>query len=399
MIISLYRYKALDTKGKHIRGYIEAPNEHTAFNILRERSIYPFKIKKTKIGLVRLIRNPIGKLPLRHILIFCQQMYIMLDSGIPLLQTLQSIYENTKYKYMKLIIKDVYIDLQRGISLSKSFEKHKSRLPHMFIEMVYAGETSGNLELSFKYLAEYYEREYMLKKKTINILLYPICVLILTISVVHFLVSYVTPHFMDIYTQSAEELPKATKILLNINRIMGRGRTTLVLAIVLIVIFIISSKVQYQFHAFILNLPIIGEMLVKTITTRICTIMSMLLKSGISVIDSLEMSHDVIRNKKVKSELKIVQKKIDKGEDILQSFSSSKFFPLVFIQLLSAGVISGSMEQAFDGVAKFYEAELERDMERYIGLMEPILLIIVGIIVGFISYALVLPIYRLIEIL
>ncbi len=399
MKIPVYRYYAMDLAGKHVQGYIEASNEYEAFNMLREESLYPFDVKKTVLNPDLLVRNPIFKIPIRYIVIFCQQMHVVMKSGVPLLQALQSIYINTRHKRFKKILGEVYLDIQKGINLSKSFRKHEEKLPNMFVDVVHAGEVSGNLELSFKYMAEYYDREYILKKRLLNALIYPIFVLVLTIALVQFLVSYVAPQFMGMYAQNDETLPTVTRILLKTSKILGGGRFVLGLIGLSIVIVMVVRRGNLKIHALILRLPLIGSMAMKVITTRICIIMSMLLKSGIPIVDSLDMTHNVIGNREVRAELKDIEGKISEGEDILYAFSNSKIFPPIFIQLLSAGVISGSLEEAFDGVAKFYEVEIEGEIDRFFVLMEPILILIVGAIVGFISYALVLPIYRLIDIL
>lgn len=399
MKIPVYRYYAMDLAGKHVQGYIEASNEYEAFNMLREESLYPFDVKKTVLNPDLLVRNPIFKIPIRYIVIFCQQMHVVMKSGVPLLQALQSIYINTRHKRFKKILGEVYLDIQKGINLSKSFRKHEEKLPNMFVDVVHAGEVSGNLELSFKYMAEYYDREYILKKRLLNALIYPIFVLVLTIALVQFLVSYVAPQFMGMYAQNDETLPTVTRILLKTSKILGGGRFVLGLIGLSIVIVMVVRRGNLKIHALILRLPLIGSMAMKVITTRICIIMSMLLKSGIPIVDSLDMTHNVIGNREVRAELKDIEGKISEGEDILYAFSNSKISPPIFIQLLSAGVISGSLEEAFDGVAKFYEVEIEGEIDRFFVLMEPILILIVGAIVGFISYALVLPIYRLIDIL
>ena len=399
MKIPVYRYYAMDLAGKHVQGYIEASNEYEAFNMLREESLYPFDVKKTVLNPDLLVRNPLFKVAIRDIVIFGQQVHVVMKSGVPLLQALQSIYINTRHKRFKKILGEVYLDIQKGINLSKSFRKHEEKLPNMFVDVVHAGEVSGNLELSFKYMAEYYDREYILKKRLLNALIYPIFVLVLTIALVQFLVSYVAPQFMGMYAQNDETLPTVTRILLKTSKILGGGRFVLGLIGLSIVIVMVVRRGNLKIHALILRLPLIGSMAMKVITTRICIIMSMLLKSGIPIVDSLDMTHNVIGNREVRAELKDIEGKISEGEDILYAFSNSKISPPIFIQLLSAGVISGSLEEAFDGVAKFYEVEIEGEIDRFFVLMEPILILIVGAIVGFISYALVLPIYRLIDIL
>lgn len=389
----------MDLEGKRVQGYVEASNKYEAFNTVREQSLYPFKIKKAIFTLDKTTSNSIGKVPMKYIIIFCQQMYVIMRSGIPILQALQSIYTNTKNRRLKKILGDVYVDIQKGVSLSRSFQIHKEKLPNMFVEMIQAGEASGNLELSFKYMSEHYEREYILKKRFMNALVYPAFVLVLTVVLVQFIVSYVTPHFTSIYVHNDESLPAATKALLSISEKLGGGRFILGLTIIFIISFVIIKNGSSKVHNFVLKLPIIGSMIIKIITTRVCIVMSMLLKSGISIVDSLDMTCNIVSNKAIKSELRNIEEKINEGRDIVYSFSSSKIFPLIFKQLLSAGAISGSIEDAFDGVAKFYESEIKGKMERYLVLLEPMLILIVGVIVGFISYALILPIYKLVDIL
>lgn len=396
---TVYRYKAIDSQGKYRRGYIKASSPYDAFDILRQRYLYPFQIKRIPWNLDNSIIKSVGKIPLRHIIIFCQQMYVVINSGIPILQALHGIYENTKHRRFKKILGDVYLDIQKGMSLSKSFEKHNSVLPYMFSDMVYAGETSGNLDRSFKYMANYYEREYTLRKKLINVLIYPIFVCILTMFLLQFLISYVTPYFIEMYMQNDEDLPKATRLLLKLHSLLGGKRYIFALITVIASIVIIVKKSKYRFHSFILRLPILGNFFTKIITIKICIVMSMLLSSGISILDSLSMTKNTIKNNMVRVELQKIQNRISQGEDILESFKASTFFPSIFIQLLSVGVVSGNIEQVFDGVAKFYEAEIEGETDRFLSVIEPVLILIVGIMVGFISYALVIPIYNLIEVL
>lgn len=395
----IYRYKAVDSMGRSRHGYIKAPSADEAFNILRQHSLYPYKITKAIWKLDNSIVQSIKEIPLKHIIIFCKQMHVIISSGIPLLQGLYGLYQDTYHRGLKKIIGDIYMDIQRGNSMSQSFKRYEDILPHMFCDMVHAGEVSGNLDQSFKYMAKYYEREYTLRKRLTNVLIYPIFVCILTIVLLQFLISYVTPYFIDIYTQSGEILPKSTKLLLNVHRLVGGMRFIFLIIVCVLGIVVVDRISDYKFHALILRLPIIGDYLTKVITTKICTVMSMVLKSGISMLDGLQMTQGTIKNKMVRAELQEIQDKINEEGDILKTFKSSIFFTPIFIQLLSVGVVSGNIGQAFDDVAKFYETEIEWETNRLLYIIEPVLILLVGLIVGFVSYALIIPIYSLIEVM
>lgn len=395
----IYRYRALDSMGRSRHGYIEAPSADEAFSILRQRSLYPYKITKAIWKLDNSIVKSIKEIPLKHIIIFCKQMHVIISSGIPLLQGLYGLYEDTYHRGLKRVIRDVYMDIQRGNSVSKSFKRYDDILPHMFCDMIHAGEVSGNLDQSFKYMAKYYESEYRLRKRLMNVLIYPVCICILTIILLQFLISYVTPYFIDIYIQSGESLPRSTRILLGIYRLIGGMRFIFLITICALGIIVIDRISSYKLHAFALRLPVIGNFLTKVITTKICTIMSMVSRSGISMLDGLNMTQSTIKNKMVRAELQVIQDKINEGGDILKAFKSSIFFTSIFIQLLSVGIVSGNIEQAFDDVAKFYETEIEWKTNRFLYIIEPVLILLVGLIVGFVSYALIIPIYRLIEIM
>ncbi|NMA95439.1 MAG: type II secretion system F family protein [Clostridiales bacterium] len=341
----------------------------------------------------------LNKIPIRYIVIFCRQMAIVIDSGIPLVQGLYGLYGETTHRGLKKIIEGVHKDIQQGDSLSQSFEKYGDILPPMFCAIVYAGQASGSLAQSFKYMADFYENEHKLKNKLINMLIYPIFISILTIALLQFSISYITPYFLDIYSQNDEILPRATRILLNLNRVFGGFKLLYFILILLILVLVINRLSNYKLHSLILRFPILGGFLTKVIITRICTIISMALKSNVSLLDGISMARNTINNRMVQLELANIESRIIDGEDIIGAFKSSKLFTSIFLQLLTAGSISGDIKSVFDIMIGFYDAELEWTTSRFLYLMEPVLILLIGLIVGFVSYALIIPIYKMVDIM
>ncbi len=343
------------------------------------------------------------KLSSKDISVLCRQLASMLTSGVTLVKALNILYLQVEKKNIKEAIKRLYESVQKGEQFSEALRKQDKLFPELMISMVEAGEGSGRLDNVVTKLADHYEKEVKLKSKIRTALTYPIILVTLSITVVIVLVTVVLPTFVGMFQEAGAELPLPTKILMAFsNALTGYWY----LFIIGIGIIIIGAKVYFDtekglrnWHQLLLRLPVLGKTMVKLASVRFCSTLSILLSSGMNLLSALDISIRVVKNRVMMDSLNISKEDIRKGMPLSQSLRKVDSLPPMVYSMVGIGEESGSIENMLEKCAEYYDDEVDNSITKVVGMIEPILIIFLAAVVGFIVIAMLLPIFDLYSIM
>lgn len=397
----LYRYKGINKLGEKVEGTQVADNENEVISILRSNNYYPIEIEESVERRDIKQFNIFTNIKLKDISIFCRQLYTLLDSGVTIINCISILREQSESKTLKKILGYVYDDIQKGMTLSESLKKHKKFFPNLLISMIEVGEVSGNLDEITGRMAVYYEKENKIHNKVKGAMVYPIILSIVSALVVIFLLTYVTPTFVSMFESSGVKLPLITRILLMISNTLI-NYMHMVILILTVLGYIIkrlmsTEKGKLLIDLLKLKIPIIKESTKKIITSRFSRTLSILISSGVPLIRALEIVAQVVGNKVVADGIEKAKDDVIKGVGISEPIKRIGVFPPMVISMIKTGEESGLLDEILDKTANFYDDEVEAAMQRLTVLIEPLMIVAMAVIIGFIVLAMALPMFEMIN--
>lgn len=328
-----------------------------------------------------------------------KHLYIMIAAGIPLSEALESLADQTKNNDLKNALTDILKQITKGIPFAKTLRSHPRYFNDYFVSLAEIGEESGTLEENLKYLAEQLQKDMITKRKFANAMLYPGFVLFFAFTIGSGISIFVLPKLVDFFGAFDITLPPATRALLAFATFMKYfGVSTFLGIIAVFVILLFASRlapVKKILDRIAVRLPFIGEIVVSYQVTRICRNLGTLLKSGVTIARSLEVTADSLTNSEYADCLRAVLGEIEKGKTLYLSIKKYKIFPDLFTKMVGVGEKSGSLDTSLLYLADFYDSELEDLTKNAETVIEPILLVVIGLIVGFLALAIITPIYQL----
>ena len=398
----LYEYKVMNQQGKQQKGVYTAQSVEELYVLLKQQGFFPLEVqeKTEDTGSSTLSFNkPLGG---KSIAIFCRQFHTMLDAGVPIIQCLDILHQQTEHKKLKLIIGEVFGQVQQGFSLSESFSIHQPMIPSLLVHMIEAGEVSGNLDVILERMAHHYEKEYKLSNKIKNAMIYPLVLSIVAIGVVLFLLTFVMPTFMELFSGSGVELPGPTQLLLKISDVL-QIRWYWILGTMLIIIgaFMYSKTTttgRKILDTILLKTPIIGKTNRIIIVSRFTRTLSTLLSSGVPLLQAMDISAKIVNNAIAEEELLKAKEEVQKGMALSEPLKSSTFFPPMMTSMVQIGEESGALEELLDKTANFYDEESEAALQRLTTMIEPIMIVMMAGIIGFIVIAMLLPMFDMMNV-
>jgi len=404
-----YTYKGI-SEGKYVDGEIEALNLDEASHKLKEQKIIITNIvrsSKKKKTEVKEKKKGKGfslfgkkKAKVEDVLIFSKQFATMVKAGLPILQVLGMLRDQIESPAMKDIIEDIRRSLEGGVTLSKCFEKYPELFDNVYINLIKAGEASGKLDVFLLKIVESLEKKENIKKKIKSALMYPSIMFTVAITVSAFMLVKVVPVFAKMYDGMGIELPTATATIMAMSDFLrGTGGKVLLFGLIGFVLgfrYITSKneKMKYAWHKQVLKLPIFGDMILKSMLARISLIMGNLSAAGVNLLESLEISKSVSTNVVVLESLENVKKGVFSGDTLTKLFLKDPLFPPTFSQLISVGEQTGQLDEMFGSVAKYYEAEFDTTVDNLSSLIEPIMIVFMGIMIGGLMIAMYSPIFN-----
>ncbi|MSS42852.1 type II secretion system F family protein [Anaerosalibacter bizertensis] len=399
----IYNYKAVSNKGEIIEGSCEGENLDEVLEKIRTNKYLPISVEKSKNNRLRTNIAFKTKVSKKDMAIFCRQFYTMVDSGISIINCLEVLKKQTENKILKEAIGQVYNEVQRGMTLSEAMKKDKDIFPDFFINMVEIGEVSGTLDIILHRMSIYYEKEDKIESKVKSAIIYPIILIIVSVFVIIFLLTMVLPTFISIFESNNVLLPVPTRILLNISNSL-KNHWYLYLILFLILILTINSYKQTQdgrifFDRLKIKLPGIKKINSKIITSKFTRTLSTLLFSGIPLIQALKVVNKIIENEVVVKELEEAIESIEKGLPLWRSIEGISVFSPIVKSMINVGEESGSLDKLLDKTADFYEDEVDMLFQRMNTIIEPVLIIIMAFIIGFIVIAMAIPMFDMVNII
>ena len=392
-----YKYKAITAEGKTLEGLYEANYKDDVLVMLRQNQYFPISIVEQKLGKEIDLGVFFNKVNIKDIAIFCRQFHTMLQAGVSLISCLDILRLQTERKNLRATIVKVYEKVQQGLTLSEAMSRHSDVFPELLINMVVAGEASGNLDLILNRMAVHYEKESKIINKVRSAMVYPIVLAIVAFVVVIFLLIFVLPTFTGIFESSGTALPTPTRILLALSSFLINywyiALGICMAVIVSIIILLKLPKVKYIIDSLKLRLPILKGINQKVVTSRLSRTLATLLSSGLPLLQVLDIVAKIVNNKVVEKGLEIAKEDVKKGVLLSVPIKKMNVFPPMFISMLTIGEESGSIDEILDKTANYYDDEAETALEAMTKLVEPLMLVIMALLVGSIVAAIILPMF------
>lgn len=397
--MAIFNYKVKNRIGENFAGTVVAPSEGVAYGILKDKNFIIVSLKESRKISLKFSLSALQRVKSKDVVIFARQLSVMISAGVPIVKALRVLAHQTKNNNFKSIITNVADEVDGGAKLSNSISRYPHIFSNFFIQMVRSAETTGKLDEILNYLADQVEKNYDLRSKVRGALMYPAFILSGTIIVGAAMMIFVIPQLLTVLEQGSAQLPFTTKLLIGTSGFL-RGfwwAVILLLGILYLSIrfYARTEKGRRVIDFLKIKLPVFGQIFQKTYLTRFSQSMSTLITSGVPLTRSLEIVADVVGNTLYRDlTLKTIEE-VEAGNSITSVFVKSKHVPLVLSQMMSVGEQTGRLDQILDKMANFYSRELDNLLKNLVTIVEPIIMVIMGVAVGFLVSAIILPIYNL----
>jgi type IV pilus assembly protein PilC len=394
-----FKYKAKNQMGKTVEGTLEAANEADLTAQLRQRRMELVSSSQS-LGMSKFFDFMGGGVTTKDIVIFSRQFSTMVSAGLPILQGLNIIAEQSENKTFKKILEKIRDDISNGLPLSDAMGKHPKAFSQLYVSMIRAGEQGGILDAIFQRLSEYMESSEALQRKIKSALMYPTVVFSAALIIIIFLMIKVVPTFEDVYKGFGGQLPGPTLIVMNVSRFCASWRFVFVVAgfIGLAVGISIYKKTKtgaYQLDYLLLHLPVFGPLIQKGAVARFARTLSTLVKSGVPIMDAMETVGKTSGNLVVERAVQEARESLKEGKTLAEPLRKSPVFPMMVTQMVSVGEETGALDAMLAKIADFYEEEVNTAVDGLTSIIEPILIVFLGITVGFMVIAMFMPMFNL----
>ena len=388
--------------GKEVKGTIEAGSMEEAKSRLRDRGNVILSIKGSKSLSDASWNIQIGTgVSKKDITIFCKQFYSILKAGVTIIDGLHMVEEQTENKNLKKAIYNVQVSVEKGQSLADAMAGEGKVFPEILINMVAAGEATGNLEVAFDRICSQFDKDLKLTSMVRSAMIYPIVVLVIAVGVVAILMTTVIPNFQEAFVQMGEELPTVTKIVISASDFMVENKIALLIGLVVLIILIMLSmttETMKKITSYLaLKIPMFRNFSVKNAAARFSLTMSTLIMSGVPIVEALGIVANVISNRIIRQAIKDCQGEVMQGVPMSEPIEASGIFPPMLYHMLRIGEETGTTEQMLDRVAEFYEAEVEEATKNLTAIMEPAIIVVLAVVVGGVVGSIVMPMLTIYE--
>ena len=389
----IYEFQARNSHGRRLRGNMEASSQLDLVRKLQNNGYTVTHIKEKNQEIQLFIR----KIPLKEMFFLCKQLGTMVRSGVPVIQGLKMIEHQVKYKKLQSILHVVIQDLLNGEDVADAFKKHEAYFPPLFINMLYSAELSGNLEEALFLLANNFQREIEVRRKLKSAFTYPIVIFIFANIVALALILYALPTFIDMFDKANAELPLITKILLAIHGVLIHNWFYLFIGLGVSLFILMqwksSEEGKRKFDYLLTKIPIINRLLIQAVVYRFGQTLHDLYKSGISIEDGLKVVSKVVNNAYFGDAILQIREEVQNGSDITTAMNKSHLFPDLLVSMVQVGEETGDLETLLKDVAEYNQKELEQSVNQFTSVIEPLLLIFIGLMIGGIIMGILLPMY------
>jgi len=400
----VYAYKARNVLGKPVKGTIDAATKEEVIDKLHKTGCMVTQVTETITGVrIETLFDKLGIISAEDIIMFNIQLSNMISAGITILNSLEAMSQQIEKKRLKKVINTVSRSIESGDTFSQALARHPKIFPPIFVNMVKAGEASGRLDTILSRYALFAEQQEDLRQKIRGALFYPVILLIAGIAVTLFIVTTIIPQFVEIFVRSGVKLPVLTLVLYKVGMAIKNFWHVAALAVIAISAFIKyyygTKKGRPQIDRFKLNMPVIGSLFKKASLSRFSRTLGTLLGSGVPILQSLDIVRDVVGNEVLASSVGSVRNSVEKGSKIAEPMKISGEFPQDMIQMVSVGEETGSLDIMLNKISDFYDMSLGYTIKKLTVIIEPVFLVVMGSMVGFIMASMLLPIFDMVKIL
>ncbi len=395
-----FRYKAINPKGEIIQGKHQAKTRDEVLGIITSNGYSPLAIEEiTGSKDIVLGKKSINT---KDISIFCRQLATMLEAGVSITYSISILAEQIPNKKLKGILTKVNEDIRKGEELSVAMAKYEEEFPKLLINMVQVGESSGTLDSIMNRMAVYYENQTKMNGKIKNAMIYPIILGIVTVAIVSFILIYLMPMFVDMFDSSEAALPAVTQAILVLSSFLKDNFIAIfgVVILAFVVFKYYTTRVDsgiYMYSIFKLKYSPFKDLNEKTIVSRFARGLSTVLSAGLSITNSLDIISGVLGNNYAQAKLKTIKEKMMIGESLSETIKEAQLFPPMLGSMIKIGEESGDLDGILGKTADFYDEELERAIANFTAVLEPIMIVIMGVIVGFLVIAILSPMFGMYE--
>lgn len=395
-----YSYQARDKNGELQVGTVEAVSREAALNILTGHELYVLSLESFKeaVWLDRILKF-FRRVKKKDLMVFSRQFATLLSAKIPLSSSLKTLSNQTQNLILKETINEMISDIDAGLSLSQSLERHPEVFSEFFVNMVRSAEVTGRIESVMNFLAEYLEKETTLISRVRNALIYPVVVIILFIVVAGLMITLVLPQIAPIFEESGVKLPLFTRLLIGAGNFMVEWWWAVIVVLLLFIFLLIdyfrTAEGKTVYDEISIKLPVLGKLFQYLIMARFAEATSVLIRGGIPITQSIEIASHTIGNAVYKDILHQAAEKVRGGELMSQALESSGYFPALVYQLIAVGEATGRLEELLSRISAYYTREVDNLVANLVELIQPALIIVIGIFVGLLFASILLPIYNL----
>ncbi len=399
--MATFRYSAIDSSGRTVAGTLEADSVEVVRAKLSELSYHILNIRESRAGgNLKGFFNNIQRVKLKDLSVFSRQFATMIDAGLSVVKCLDILEKQSRNPKFKEVIAQVKHDVAGGSSLTEALQKHPRIFSNLFINMIRSAEMGGILDQVLARLATFLEKEQETRNKVKSAMTYPAVVFTFAMLMLFGLLFFVLPKFKVIFDTMGLKLPLTTKLMLNFSDYFKHywylAAVLFIAAVIGVKLFARTGKGRYMLDAMKLKLPIFGDLIMKTSVARFARTFGTLISSGVPVLRALEIVADTAGNRVITETVSRARNSIKEGDRISAPLFASKVFPVMVTQMIAVGEETGRLDAMLVKVANFYDEEVESTLKALTSLIEPLMIVGLGLIVGFIAVSVISPIYSLV---
>ncbi len=397
-----YKYTAVTINKERVTGTFIAADEHDLALQLVKQNLYLVSCSPySGLALSSFFTLSTGKITMPELTTFCRQYAIMINAGISLLACLDILKSQEYSSFFKRILGTIYDDIKGGMMLSEAVNKHGKVFPEFFRNMLRVGEVSGKLEMVFNSLADYYETDSMIKKKVKAALAYPIVLMCMMVGIVVLMLTVIVPTFRDSLSSLDVEAEGITKVVYDLSDFILANWMTIFMIILAVigigVVFGLTKKGKYFYDSLVLKLPLVNKVQINLVTSRFARSFSLLLMSGMDLVEALEAAAIIIGNRNVEERFRKATDDVRQGMSLAAAFEKHKLFPTMMIQMVSVGEKTASLDDVLSRSSSFFDEQVQTTLTSLASKIQPIMLVIMGAVVGTLFIAVYSPMISIME--
>lgn len=400
----IFQYVARDTQGKMITGSTQANSQSAVVKFLREQGLTPTSIQSAGAqAKSKYAKGKGGNPKLEDTVIVSRQMATMIRAGLPLIEVLDILADQAEKASIKKILREIEKDVESGSSFTEAIQKHPKVFNTFFVSMVRAGEASGMLDSILDQVASYLEKVLSIRRKVKTAVMYPATVSVVALIITVFLLVKVVPVFQEIFADVGSDLPTPTKITVALSHLLQNHLLKLVIAAAILIIVIWqwgkTKGGRYKLDYLKLHIPIFGPIFMKVAIARFTRTLGTLIKAGVNILFALEITAKTAGNSVIEQAVLKTRTSIQSGESITRPLMEAGCFPPMVTRMIDVGERTGALESMLGKVADFYEDQVDAAVSGLTSLIEPLLIVFLGLIVGFIVISMFMPMFKMVEVL